>query len=110
MTRDEIARLAMRDAETESPENLRAASDIYDRLIRKERTASAVMVQDDIQGTTLPNGMLLWFGFDFEWADLPDEPLMGRDDPPRWVGTPPGFTFRTGISDAKVTVETDGFK
>ena len=110
MTRDEIARLAMRDAETESPENLRAASDIYDGLIRKQRTASAIMVQDDIQGTRLPNGMLLWFGFDFEWADLPDEPLLRGDEPPRWVGTPPGFTFRTGISDAKVTVETDGFK
>ena len=130
MTRDEIARLAMRDAETESPENLRAASDIYDGLIRKQRTASAVMVQDDIQGARLPNGMLLWFGFDFEWADLPDEPLLRGDEPrsttprastgtepllrgdepPRWVGTPPGFTFRTGISDAKVTVETDGFK
>ena len=110
MTRDEIARLAMRDAETESPENLRAASDIYDGLIRKQRTGSAVMVQNDIQGTPLPNGMLLWFGFDFEWADLPDEPLLPRDAPPRWVGTPPGFTFRTGISDAKVTVETYGFK
>ena len=31
MTRDEITRLAMRDAETESPENLRAASGIYNR-------------------------------------------------------------------------------
>ena len=68
------------------------------------------MVQDDIQGTPLPNGMLLWFGFDFEWADLPDEPLLRRGDSPRWVGTQPGFTFRTGISDAKVTVETDGFE
>ena len=110
MTRDEIERLAMRDAETESPENLRAASDIYDRLIRKQRTATAVMVQDDIMGTPLPNGMLLWFGFDFEWADLPDGPLLRRDDPPRWVGALPGFIFRTGISDAKVTVETDGFE
>ena len=108
MTRDEAARLAIRDAETESPENLRAASGIYDRLIRGQRTAPTVMVQDDIQGTPLPNGMLLWF--DFDWADLPDEPLLRRDDPPRWVGTLPGFTFRTGISDAKVTVETDGFE
>ena len=54
--------------------------------------------------------MLLWFGFDFEWADLPDEPLLRRSDPPRWVGSLPGFTFRTGISDARVTVETDGFE
>ena len=69
MTKDEITRLAMRDAETESPENLRAASGIYDRFIRSQRTAPTVMVQDDIPGTPLPNGMLLWFGFDFEWAD-----------------------------------------
>ena len=108
MTRDEITRLAMRDAETESPENLRAASGIYNRLIRGRKTASTVMVQDDISGTPLPNGMLLWF--DFEWADLPGEPLLRRGDPPRWVGTLPGFTFRSGISDAKVTVETDGFE
>ena len=110
MTRDETARLAMRDAETESPENLRAAADIYDRLKRSQRAAPANMVQDDIPGTPLPNGMLLWFGFDFEWADLPDEPLLPRDDRPRWVGSLPGFTFRTGISDARVTVETDEFE
>ena len=48
MTKDEITRLAMRDAETESPENLRAAADIYDRLIRSQRTTSAIMVQDDL--------------------------------------------------------------
>ena len=110
MTRDEITRLAMQDAKTESPEGLRAASGTYDRLIRSQRRASTVMVQDAIWGTTLPNGMLLWFGFDFEWADLPGEPLLRRGDPPRWVGTPPGFTFKSGISDAKVTVETDGFE
>ena len=110
MTKDEITRLAMRDAETESPENLRAAADIYNRLKRSQRAAPANMVQDDIPGTPLPNGMLLWFGFDFEWADLPDEPLLRRGDPPRWVGSLPGFTFRTGISDARVTVETDGFE
>ena len=68
------------------------------------------MIQDDIWGTTLPNGMLLWFSFDFEWADLPSEPILRRGDPPKWVGTPPGFTFRSGISDAKVTVETDEFQ
>ena len=48
MTKDEITRLAMRDAETESPENLRAAADIYDRLKRSQRAAPANMVQDDI--------------------------------------------------------------
>ena len=110
MTKDEITRLAMRDAETESPENLRAAADIYDRLIRSQRTTSAIMVQDDLLGTPLPNGMLLWFGYDFEWADLPDEPLLRRDETPRWVGSLPGFTFKTGISDAKVTVEIDEFE
>ena len=68
------------------------------------------MVQDDIWGTPLPNGMLLWFGFDFDWADLPSEPLLRRGDPPKWVGTPPGFTFKSGISDAKVTIETDEFR
>ena len=31
-----------------------------------------IMVQDDLLGTPLPNGMLLWFGFDFDWADLPE--------------------------------------
>ena len=110
MTKDEITRLAMRDAETESPENLRAAAGIYDRLIKSQRTTSAIMVQDDLLGTPLPNGMLLWFGFDFEWADLPDEPLLRGDEKPRWVGSLPGFTFRTGISDAKVTIETDEFE
>ena len=51
MTKDEITRLAMRDAETESPENLRAAAGIYDRLKRSQRTAPAAMVQDDIWHT-----------------------------------------------------------
>ena len=111
MTKEEIMRLAMLDAETESPENLRAAADIYDRLIRSQRTGSnTIIVQDDIFGTTLPNGSLKWFSYDFDWADLPDEPLLRRDDPPRWVGSLPGFTFRTGISDAKVTVEIDEFE
>ena len=110
MTMKEINRLAMQDAEIESPEGLRAASGIYDRIIRDQSTAPADMIQDDIWGTTLPNGMLLWFSFDFEWADLPSEPILRRGDPPKWVGTPPGFTFRSGISDAKVTVETDEFQ
>ena len=111
MTKEEIARLAMLDAETESPENLRAAAGIYDRLIRSQRTGSnPIIVQDDIFGTTLPNGSLKWFSYDFDWADLPDEPLLRRDDPPRWVGSLPCFTFKTGISDAKVTVEVDEFE
>ena len=48
MTKEEIARLRMLDAETESPENLKAAAGIYDRLIRSQRTASTIIVQDDI--------------------------------------------------------------
>ena len=111
MTKEEIARLAMLDAETESLENLRAAAGIYDRLIRSQKRASnPIIVQNDISGTPLPNGSLHWFGFGFEWADLPDEPLLREDDPPRWVGSWPGFTFRTGISDARVTVEIDEFE
>ena len=111
MTKEEIARLAMLDAETESLENLRAAAGIYDRLIRSQRTGSTpIIVQNDISGTPLPNGSLHWFGYCFEWADLPDEPLLREDRqggfPPRWVGSWPGFTFRTatrnaGISDAR---------
>ena len=84
MTKEEIARLAMLDAETESLENLRAAAGIYDRLIRSQkRTSNPIIVQDDIFGTTLPNGMLKWFNYDFDWADLPDEPLLRRDETPR---------------------------
>ena len=110
MTKDEITRLAMRDAETESPEGLKAAEGIYDRLTRSQRTAPADMIQDDIWGTNLPNGSLVWFGYDFDWADLPNDSVLRRGDPPKWVGTPPGFTFKIGISDAKVTIETDGFE
>ena len=111
MTKEEITRLAMLDVETETPEDLRAAADIYDRLIRSQRTGSTpIIVQDDISGTTLPNGSLKWFGYDFDWANLPDEPLLRRDDPPRWVGSWSGFIFTTGISDAKVTVEVDEFE
>ena len=111
MTKEEITRLAMLDAETESPENLRAAADIHDRLIRSQRTGSTpIIVQDDISGTTLPNGSLKWFGYEFDWANLPDEPLLRRDETPRWVGSWSGFIFTTGISDAKVTVEADEFE
>ena len=61
MTNDETNQLASQDAQSR---------------------ASADMVQDDIWGTHLPNGMLLWFGFDFAWADLPSEthPAPGRPD------------------------------
>ena len=75
-----------------------------------QSTAPADMIQDDIWGTNLPNGMLLWFGFDFAWADLPSEPILHLGDPTKWVGTSPGFTFKIGISDAKVTIETNEFE
>ena len=52
MTKDEINQLAMRDAETESPEGLRAAAGIYDRLTRSQSKVPAEMIQDDIWGTT----------------------------------------------------------
>ena len=85
-------------------------NDEINRLTRSLSRVPADMVQDDIWGTNLPNGMLLWFGFDFAWADLPSDPVLHRGDPPKWIGTPPGFTFKIGISDAKVTIETDEFQ
>ena len=36
MTKEEITILAMRDANTETDENLRAAADIYQRLINNQ--------------------------------------------------------------------------
>ena len=77
---------------------------------QKQSRVPADMIQGDIWGTNLPNGLLVWFGFDFDWADLPSDPMLRRGDPPKWVGTPPGFTFKIGISDAKVTIETDEFQ
>ena len=90
MTRDEITRLALRDAENETLDNLRSAAGILDGLTGRQ--APSVLVQNDIWGTPLPNGMLRWFGFDFDLdqADLPSDPLLHRDNPPRWVGTPQG--------------------
>ena len=91
MTKEEINRLAMQDAEGESPENLRAASGIYDRLTRSRSRVPADMIQDDIWGTNLPNGLLVWFGFDFDWADLPNDPVLRRGDPPKMGGNPARF-------------------
>ena len=48
-------------------------NDEINRLTRSQSTAPADMVQDDIWGTNLPNGMLLWFGFDFDWAAVAKE-------------------------------------
>ena len=66
MKKEDITRLALWDAETETGENLSAAANLYDKLLQNH--TQPVMVQDDITGTHLPNGMLLWFGFDFERA------------------------------------------
>ena len=107
MNKDDITYFALRDAETETDENLNAAAAMYDNLLRNH--THAVMVQDDITGTPLPNGMLLWFGFDFERAHLPDTPLLKHDDNPVWVGTLPGFTMRTGVADARVEIRAEQF-
>ena len=74
------------------------------------RNTWATLVQDDIWGTPLPNGMLRWFGYDFDRVELPDEPILPRYDPPRWVGDLPGFTSTARISDATVTIMVDTFK
>ena len=110
MNKNEIKRLAMKDAETETDENLIAAGAIYDRLFTPPRPPKSDLIQDDIWGTPLPNGLLKWFGYDFDRVELPDEPILKGEERPRWTGTLPGFTYRTGISDARVTVETDGFR
>ena len=69
---------------------------------------SANMVQDDIWRTHLPNGMLRWFGFDFDRVELPGEPLLKGEEPPTWVGTPPLFTLATRVSDATVIIQAQG--
>ena len=107
MERDQTTQLALRDADSETDENLIAAANLYDKLPRNH--TQAVMVQDDIMGTPLPNGMLLWFGFDFERADLPDTPLLKHGDSPVWTGTPPGFTMKTGVADARVEIRAEQF-
>ena len=48
-------------------------NDETNRLTRSQSTAPADMVHDDIWGTNLPNGMLLWFSFDFDWAAVAKE-------------------------------------
>ena len=108
MKSDQITWLAMRDAETETDENLRAAANLYDRLRRNH--TQGLMVQDDIMGTPLPNGLLQWFGFDFERVDLPDTPLLKHGENPIWVGTPPGFTMKTGAADARIEIRAEEFE
>ncbi len=107
MTPEQAYRYALSDADTESPENLQAAAAIYDRIARQ---GNPTLVQDDIQGTPLPNGLLRWFGFDFDRVGLPDEPLLPKEERPRWTGPIPGFTYTMGVADAKITVTVDEFQ
>ena len=108
MDKDDITHFALRDAETETDETLCAAATMYNNLLRNH--THAVMVQDDITGTPLPNGMLLWFGFDFERTHLPDTPLLKHGDSPVWVGTLPGFTMKTRVADAQVKIRAEQFE
>ena len=80
--------------------------------LKRTRTGThePIMVQDDIWGTPLPQGLLRWFGFDYERAELPGEPLLPRREPPRWVGNPPIFRWETTIADARVTVTAEGLE
>ena len=58
----------------------------------------------------LPNGLLRWFGFEFDRVELPDDPILYRDERPVWEGCLPGFVHRAGIVDARVTIEVMEFR
>ena len=58
----------------------------------------------------LPNGLLRWFGFDFDRVDLPDGPILYRSERPVWEGYLPGFVHRASIVDAKATIEVMEFR
>ena len=68
------------------------------------------MVQSDIWNTPLPNGMLQWFGYDFERVDLPGVGVLKRGEDPVWVQDLPGFTWEMGISNAMVTISAQEFQ
>lgn len=108
MNKHEIMYFALRDADTETDEDLTAAANMYDKLTRNR--TQATIVQDDIMGTPLPNGLLQWFGYDFQRVDLPNTPLLKHDDSPIWVGTLPGFTIQTGVADALVVIRAEQFE
>ena len=107
MEKDDITYFALRDAQTETDENLEAAADLYDNLLQGHMQPA--MVQNDLTATPLPNEMLQWFEFDFERVDLPDAPLLRRGEAPVWVGSLPGFTVNTGVADAQVQVRAEEF-
>lgn len=76
------------------------------RYVAVQAPDGGAMVQADAFDTHLPNGMLLWFGYDFERVQLPATPLLPDGEPPRWKGTTaPGFTWEFVILDGKVTVD-----
>ena len=77
------------------------------RITDLQEPGGGRMVQDDLLGTNLPNGSLLWFGYDFERARLPDTPLLPHGDYPVWTGVPPGFEWRTRLVDAQVLTEAE---
>ena len=123
MDKNHIKQLALQDAdrlteeslteeslteESLTEESLTAAADMYDKLVRNH--TQATMVQDDIMGTPLPNGLLQWFGYEFERVDLPDIPLLKHGDYPIWLGTPRGFAIKTGVADALVEIRAEQFE
>lgn len=73
-------------------------------------SGQATLVQNDLFGSHLPNGMLYWWGFDFNRVDMPDEPALTGEEPPRWVGCLPGFFAEMHVLDAKVMIEADEFE
>ena len=62
------------------------------------------MFHADPWKTALPNGLLRWFGYPFDRAQLPDERLFHGRSRPRWVGAGGTFVHRTRISDARVAI------
>ena len=69
----------------------------------------AVLLQNDVWHTPLPNGMLRWFGFDFDRAVLPHASVLRDGEEVQWIGTGQHFIHKTGISDATVMIEVDEF-
>ena len=65
------------------------------------------LIQDNFSNTPMPNGLLRWFGFDFDRVELPDDPILPRGKAPVWVGRPPVFQYKNTILDASVIVDID---
>ena len=67
------------------------------------------LVQNDHTNTPLPNGMMQWFGSDFDRVEMPDEPILKGEENPVWVWNPPTFAYEWGIADAKLIIEVDDY-